>query len=396
MKDSSVQSSSLLTSSVNSSSSCDGPYPLPHRSLSSALSMDSQVQLLLILCFVIPPSTGNQTGWRYGVHVIWYYVCSVIIAIAAMAVLVTTVFITINSVSTLGIVVMSFNVICYCLQFLSCGIAIHYAVHRLKDPVEPVDLGYFGFAANQCFRFIAMFVLITIVGAIILSESSVFAGYSILILFIEWVGLVSVVISLLFTLVDARVCAAIVDDMTSLADKQTLTLKQLEMYKAIIDGRVNRSMLITGVLVVISALHGATFIMGTFCLRYVAVYGGIPGVRTMDFVIGDGLLYVSLYLKEMVYLALVVFEAARVNDSADRLFQKLCKSAWKDDTDAERMRLFIACYNDPVSYSILGVRVTKMGLYLQVAGYVLGVVVSVLEMALGPEMAKAEKIDKLD
>jgi hypothetical protein len=71
-------------------------------------------------------------------------------------------------------------------------------------------------------------------------------------------------------------------------------------------------------------------------------------------------------------LVILMFEAARVNDRADKLSVELGTSTWATaEKEQQRMKLFISYAANPISMSVLGTRPTRGSVYVKIAGYVL-------------------------
>ncbi len=211
---------------------------------------------------------------------------------------------------------------CFILEIFAFLLAVWVGVDRLSKPFNPLELQYYGKASVICLAFEIIFLLIMVVSNSVLSDITQTKSYGEESLVTgEWLGSLSVVISLCFIIVDARCSAAMVKDLCSLADNHTLTSAQVIVVKIEIQRRVRESSFMNGIIVIIAVLHSVLFLL--LLLSTIELFGNTPQVCLFTVMTA-----VSLFLKEAIYLLIALSEISHVNDLADKLHRTLRDFNW--------------------------------------------------------------------
>lgn len=157
-------------------------------------------------------------------------------------------------------------------------------------------------------------------------------------------------IALLFILVDIRVAKCLVLELQLCAESYTLTLRQYHDVRAEIKRRVAYS----------SISNAAAIICGIF--NVIAIFAILY--------IDAPTMYVSIevFIKELIFLTIVFWEASMVNEAADKLTRYLADDITdgKDTaSDITRLKIFATAITRPISFSFVGYRYKLKDLMLQ-------------------------------
>ena len=214
----------------------------------------------------------------------------------------------------------------------------------------------------------------------------------------QWFVTNGLILSMFFVIVDTRVCNSLLDGLISLSEMDRLNMnKYLEVCDEI-KRRVNDSTTVINYTVVVACLNALYFVVVTTVLR---IQVSTPSLTAkpislsnrVEFYIGTTLMDASVALKEVVYLIIVLFEISGVNDKADKLMSTFYSRIWIED-DHRRLQLFVHYYGQPISYNVLGFRLSRTQLYAQIVGYVVTIFIAALQTAFNPELQTVQNAYK--
>ncbi len=288
---------------------------------------------------------------------------------------------------------------CFCLELFSFLYALYYGYLRVLRPFNPLEMQYFEKGSVACLLFEVIFLILILISNPWLDSIVAMGNFAFEnLITVEWFGSLGVAISLCFIIVDARCSAAMVQDLCTLAENQSLTMAQVTTTRVEIQRRVDESFMVNAVIVLIALFHSATFLVEV--LLFVPVFGGDISLLILELVV-----CISLYLKEAVYLVIALSEIARVNDLADKLLHAVGKSNWstrierieeeqggererdKDEDkslleiskEQRRLRIFVNLSAEPISFRLLGTRPTRLSVCVQILGYCVSIVIAFLK-----------------
>lgn len=288
-------------------------------------------------------------------------------------------------------------------QIFSAAVVIYCAYGRLSQVPLLIEVSYYRAAVERCFQFASIFILIGLISFVFLMAQSSGDEQNSFIICIEVllnIGTSSVLsISLMFVFVDTNTSLSILRDLISLARMQRLTLQHLRAARDEINRRNAEASFSNHVMAITAILNGIGFVVLCFVnFKY------FPS-QSVENYLGTVMMSVVLLLKEVFYLLIMFIQAAFVNEKANLLQQVLGSDEWTDNTtstsraaatepptlrycggvtdiDSIRMKLYINVDVDPISFRVLGIRMTRNTVYLQLAGYIAAVFIGILNSIL--------------
>jgi hypothetical protein len=76
----------------------------------------------------------------------------------------------------------------------------------------------------------------------------------------------------------------------------------------------------------------------------------------------------NFYFKEILFLCICFYEAALINEKSDKLAVMLTENHWKDEIETVRLSLVCNILAKPISFYLLGTRLKKKDIILQIMG----------------------------
>lgn len=258
-----------------------------------------------------------------------------------------------------------------CSLLLSLGNKSHFkSMSEMKDE-DILDL------TNLCWKFMAVSTLVTLSGGIwtvvlwTLMDQIPALWLAWGLMMVVYQLIVAVVLSgaLFSVLASIRVCRDIVALLISRCESQDLTLEDFVKYRERSQRHYTASKTAHGALTVIAGLN----VLGIILMCYFT-----PDTTRQMHLLAALFL---LVMKEIVFFCLIFYKAIEVNEMSDSLVHKLSRgiSPWRDKgKDFKRITIQVDCRDNPISFRLAGMRMTRKKAAIRIAVAVLSVCVGIL------------------
>ena len=164
---------------------------------------------------------------------------------------------------------------------------------------------------------------------------------------------------------DIRVSCDIIEGMKKRLNSQSLTIEEFSHCRDQVQQLWSRSAWTYGIVTGVSFLN----IIGIAIVMYLIDLSSI-------------LLLLVPWTKEIVFFGLVSYEAMVCNELSDSLTLQLScgTSPWKaKNLELERLGILLDQMNNPISFDIAGVRMTRQKVIVQVVGFSISFIVALIK-----------------
>jgi hypothetical protein len=174
-----------------------------------------------------------------------------------------------------------------------------------------------------------------------------------------------------FLVCDISVCRSIVEKCLEQAEAEVLVFDEYKRARDMIDETVRTNNVSLGILLGIAAVNILVLIAVIYLFpERSAIYGeklSALAVTLLGLILSPELLLTAFLLPEIV----------QVNELAAQFSLGLSERPWKiKSNDEHRVNILLSYREKPIGYTVCGIRVTKLNLYLQVGGYLLSFLIA--------------------
>jgi hypothetical protein len=282
---------------------------------------------------------------------------------------------------------------CNLLLELTLGcISFIFAVIRLTRRGQLAELNHLESAVRICWYFVGSFMVISMIGCA-LTYHDYDLGIFIIELGVTLILTIStcaaVVANLFFILGYYQLVCIIRFKLGVLSERESLTVKELTQTRLQM-GRLTDSFQWPNIIMGWAALVSmVTFLCAVFIAN--ASSTGKEGAHSLIFSLAlillcVGIIFLSIgwYCKEIIYLFIVLFKAAQLNQLADKLSYEIGTHIWAT-TELEITRFQVVAHLQvvPISFRFLGTRPTYKTVLYQIGSVCVAVFISVVKVLSG-------------
>ena len=198
-------------------------------------------------------------------------------------------------------------------------------------------------------------------------------------IWIAWPIMISIFsCSYFMTVLDILCAVAILDKLTANLKARVLTLSEFDCERKNIENTYKANFYYTSSLICVCLLQVGVFIGGGFFLGQSVLLTSLIIVTYID------------YVPYFLYLYFVFRLAADVNEKGDFVTHSLARglSNWAPEQQMSRMSLYIDSFDDPISYYLVGLRMTRRDLLIQIIFYSVSFVIGVVQSVASKEAAE--------
>jgi hypothetical protein len=175
-------------------------------------------------------------------------------------------------------------------------------------------------------------------------------------------------VSLFFILLDSSVASNFIDELASLHCKKELKMSHFNLVRNNINARVTKSAWLTYSLVLVA-------FMNMIEILFIFLFANVGSQI-------DTILMTMMFLKELPFLVIVLYQCATVNEKADQLTKMLGSDAWDIEQTMvcnERVLLFMNAESNPISFPLAGMRLSYKVISRQFAAWCIAFIFGVLK-----------------
>jgi hypothetical protein len=266
-----------------------------------------------------------------------------------------------------GFLITSFALIC---QKVSTIVSTILLFKRLNERSSLIDVPFYYKNLNFCYNFLfvsflSILPMLYIVCFNIFPDKVIqWLGFNVYNLFEyllnELLTITTQTSNVLFILVDTDIITDIIQDLIESAKAQTLSVKEVIWAREEIEDRINNSFTIISIIIIGSLIN---------------VFGSMTAILYVT-PISYNIILNSYFLKEYFLLMVVFSEVSKVNELSEELNNTVTRTIWtKELVDGNiAMNLF----SNPISFKLLGVKLFKKDLLIQVILIVLTSLIGIL------------------
>ena len=203
-------------------------------------------------------------------------------------------------------------------------------------------------------------------------------GYEEIIYMIMEIAVTSILAAnVLFLAVDAKISVNLFEEAIIEAKQQTLTIDKFNLIRQEVDRRVNASFWMNACLVVIAICNTLAF--------NVLLYSLPPSSNELAY--KSTIYELFLFAKEFLFLIIVFYVTAQVNEKADELTSYLAKNMWTcvEDKTVDHMRLviYVAALDSPITFPLAGYRYKRIDIVIQLGTIVISSLIPIIQHLVG-------------
>lgn len=305
-----------------------------HGSLHDELCKVGYLRVVLYASGLFFPLNYFTGSWKIRLQRLWALFLRILIVFWSMlSATLATVYSDTSSGTALTIL-YSFCMITIVLQSLVLVPTFFVVSKKLNKPCLRIDVEHFTSNNVTC---ISVFVVSFVTGVLFplyyIREAIpvALAVLALMIIFAEYAISVFLVATLLLVIVDVGVACALLEMLKTKFENQTLSSKLLNDVREEVQNRVSSSFLMTTAVVLVAILEILVLVLILLCSNLMTSVTDDDGDGTPKHPIS--ITYVVLmalfFVKEVVFLFIVLWQSARVNEKSDRLIKLMGASSWK-------------------------------------------------------------------
>jgi hypothetical protein len=253
------------------------------------------------------------------------------------------------------------------LQALALAYSTYYTYQRLNEKVLLMELHMYKSVISEIIVVIAVFIVISIPYLFLVGKLAAFFVF--LFLFISFIlgG------CLLFIVVDAKFCLELINMAIRKCQNKKLSIHFVRAIRTEIDHRVTKYNSANSVLVFVAILNLCAMLLGSFSVEKFPPAILIP--------------FAAFWLREVIVVSIAFWKVAQVNEASEVLIREISKSiedisvvdSMESSQLQEQLQLLSSVSGNPITYPLVGMRLTRKEVSFRLVLWLIGVVIGLLQ-----------------